>query len=290
MKLFNYRNSLIIILINLSFLFFANLDADTVRLKSGKIYTNVKTEIGETFTTIIDENRKEKISNSEIIELKPEKVNWKKKIEEVKKPEETKKTEEVKKNDEEKKPDVAKKTEEESNVSRNQTEIKKNEPSVESKKYPLNNNYLYSLIPGWSAMNTTEYWYLGISLSVLEYFALQRARGKIETRALLDNDDFRNLLILGYSQDQTFTRRELLRDVLVLNYFRNHTLQGERAINENNIDEHRRVGFNFLILWTLLDVGLSKTLLQNEENLEKPRIGVSFQGKENFQFYFETRF
>lgn len=245
-------------------LFVSGIFPDRVKLKNGKIHDNVKTSLrGNTLSIQYENGKQEMIPASEIAELKPAKIQWK------------------------------------------QTAAKKSaEPEVTAKKEPAQTetetlpekgsyNYLYSLIPGWSSLNTGRFWYLGIGISLLEFGELRRISGKNETRPLLDNDDARNMQILSVLNGRADGSGNFLRDTLLIGFYRNHTLNGRNAEDDMESFINRRNGFIALSLLTVFDVVLTRTL-QDKAAWKPDSASFNFTfrtaGKENFFIAFTKNF
>lgn len=256
-------------LLTAAFLSVSEILPDRVKLKSGKVYDNVKTSLNENTLIIRHENGKqERISASEIAELKPGKTDW----------------------------NPVPKKNPESGISAKEPEspAKTEQPKVNSlSSSEKNYQYLYSLIPGWSSLNTGRYWYLGLGLSLLELGELRRISGKNEIRPLLDNEDARNLQILSVLNGRETGSGNFLRDTLLIGFYHSHTLTGQNADDGLESFINRRNGLIALSILTVIDVFLSRTLGQT---VPQKKDDLSFQftirsmNRENFSLGFTKNF
>lgn len=248
--------------------------SDTVKLKNGKIYENVKTSLSGNTLSIVYENGKKEILNADAIaELKPVKTHWKET--------EVKRTVES---------EMSAKEEKTRDKTPAKTEKRTEKKSVSSEN---NYSYLYSLIPGWSSLNTGRYWYAGLAISLLEFGAMRRISGKNEVRPLLDEEDGRNLQIISLLNMKDTSGGNMVRDAALIGYFSRHTADGRDAHDGLETFLNRRNAVIFLSAVTVIDVLLSR-ILQETKSRETENTSLYFtfrsSGRENFSLAFTKNF
>ncbi len=253
-------------------MFVSGISPDRVKLKNGKIHDNVKTSLrGNTLSIQHENGKQEMIPASEIAELKPSKVRWKQTA-------------------------SPKTAESEISAKEEKKEIAQAEPETLSEKQSLSSkgsyNYLYSLIPGWSSLNTGRYWYAGIGISLLELGALRKISGRNELRPLLDDEDAVNLHIISALNMKETGTGHPLRDAALIGYYRRHTLDGRDATDSTESFLNRRNGFIALSVITVIDVVLAGALQEKAEQKADSAFSFTFRtaGKENFSLAFTKNF
>lgn len=221
---------------------FANIVlADDVELKSNKTYYNVKTNLQKDKLQIIQEDGKSfQIPLASIKKIKPQEVKWiSKKDMDSKGKQETK---QIKIN--------------ETNTTLSQDSETKNKIQKEKT--------LESLIPFWSGLNRTKYWYLGFSLSAIElatFYNFTQFKKNPE-HPIPDFVFYYYLNEIRIDKGIKLEERQEIKTYLFLNYYNNyHSLSPDgQTLSDAHYFLERRHAFRSFLFSVLFNAGITYLL------------------------------
>lgn len=221
-----------------------SLPADTLILRNGKRYTNVKSRIVEKKIFITLKNgRTLTFPAASVKSVVPGVVNWKK-PEPVQKPEPEKKTE------------LEKKTE---SVQHNS-----NRGSIFKNPYMM---AAQSLVPGWSGLYLTDHYLYGILLGSLELYTSYRLSPYLSAPIPRENNLFEIFLISGPPPHGFRLKPEELYPLIAS--FNEVNAPGGRYTSRSSYMENRTHFSTALAGLLLIDAVVSFIIARESENLSK---------------------